>query len=126
VRAGVQDMSDVVRLTLLVLKTCQVERLRSFYQAVGVAFTQERHGSGPLHYAGRVGDVILEVYPLPDSASAADSTTRLGFAVADLGRVLQALQATGTSVQDQPRATAWGSRAVVHDPDGRSVELYQA
>jgi len=60
------------------------------------------------------------VYGDPD-----DISRRLGFSVPSLERVLEALQALGTAVVSQPKATAWGRRAVVQDPDGRAVELYQ-
>ena len=55
-----------VSLKLLVLKTRQPDRLRTFYQAFGVELVEERHGSGPHHYAGQVGDTVLEIYPLRD------------------------------------------------------------
>jgi hypothetical protein len=71
------------RLNLLVLKTTGPGRLRAFYAALGISFAEERHGEGPVHYAGRVGDLVLELYPLPAGAGAADATTCLGFAVAD-------------------------------------------
>jgi hypothetical protein len=59
---------------------------------------------------------------LPEGGTAADSITRLGFAVADLERVLALLQASGTPVASPPR----GNRVVVRDPDGRPVELLDA
>ncbi len=111
-------------LTLLVLKSRHVERVRAFYEALGIAFTEERHGSGPRHHAGRVGEVVMEVYPLPDDGTA-DTSTRLGFTVGNLAQVIQALQALGTPVVKQPTQTAWGLQAVAKDPDGRSVELTQ-
>jgi hypothetical protein len=36
-----------VSLRLLVLKTRQVDRLRAFYQALGLELAEERHGSEP-------------------------------------------------------------------------------
>jgi predicted enzyme related to lactoylglutathione lyase len=113
-----------VSLTLLVLKTAQVDRLRSFYEALGIAFTEERHGSGTRHHAGRVGGLVLEVYPLPDEGSA-DTSTRLGFAVDNLAEVVRTLQGLGTQVVKELTHTAWGLQALVKDPDGRSVELTQ-
>lgn len=117
-------MAADVSLTLLVLKTRQVDQVRTFYETLGITFTEERHGSGPLHYAGRAGDVVVEVYPLPGD-SAADASTRLGFSVGNLAEVVQALQGLGMAVAKQPTQTAWGLQAVVKDPDGRSVELTQ-
>lgn len=84
-----------VSLNLLVLKTRQLEQVRAFYECLGVTFSAERHGNGPAHYAGQLGAAVLEVYPLPEDGTAADSTTRLGFAVADLENVLGSLRATG-------------------------------
>jgi lactoylglutathione lyase len=114
-----------VTLSLVVLKTRQIDALRSFYGSLGIEMAQEQHGKGPVHFAGQVGDVVLEVYPLPEDGPPADGTTRLGFGVARLAEVVQALQVLGAPVVTEPQATPWGFRAVVRDPDGRAVELYQ-
>ena len=111
-------------LKLLVLKTRQVERLRAFYQAIGIELAEEKHGDGPWHFAGQAGDAILEVYPLPSAAKTEDATIRLGFVVEKLAEVVQALRDAGAAVVHEPKETAWGLRAVVRDPDGRAVELY--
>src|SRR5436309_13895318 len=100
-------MADV-SLTLLVLKTRQVEQLRRFYQALGIALAEEQHGKGPVHFAGRVGNVVIEVYPLSDDISPVDASTRLGFAVENLSEVVQALGGIGTTITTSPRETAWG------------------
>lgn len=113
-------------LRLVVLKTPQADRLRAFYQALGVELAEERHGSGPPYYAGQVGDVVLEIYPLPDKGGVVDAATRLGFAVGKLAEVVQALRDAGVTIVNEPRPTAWGLRAVARDPDGRAIELYQA
>ena len=117
-------MADV-SLSLLVLKTRQVEQLRAFYQTLGVDLTEEKHGKGPVHFAGRAGAVVIEVYPLPDDGSPVDSSTRLGFAVEAVAEVIRALEGIGTKIVTSPKETAWGFQAVVKDPDGRSVELTQ-
>lgn len=38
-------------LSLLVLRAADVERTRGFYEALGLVFTREQHGSGPVHSA---------------------------------------------------------------------------
>jgi catechol 2,3-dioxygenase-like lactoylglutathione lyase family enzyme len=114
----------VTSLKLLVLRTPQLDELRGFYQALGIDFVQERHGAGPLHFAGQVGDAVLELYPLADQEVTVDGTVRLGFSVTDLSEALRSLDAAGATVVSGPRQTAWGNRAVVRDPDGRTVELY--
>lgn len=112
-----------VRLNLLVLRTRQLDKVKEFYSALGISFTEEKHGGGPLHLAARVGDLVLELYPLPADAGPADASTRLGFVVRNLEAVLARL---GAAVVSGPRVTEWGRRAVVRDPDGRKVELLEA
>ena len=57
-------------LSLLVLKTHQVEILRRFYAALGITFQQEKHDEGPIHFAGQLGETVFEIYPLaPDRES---------------------------------------------------------
>jgi predicted enzyme related to lactoylglutathione lyase len=119
-------MSGGVELTLLVLKTRQPDALRAFYEAIGISFVAERHGEGPLHYAGKVGGTVLELYPLSGEGNSADTTTRLGFAVENLQQVLASLRDAGATVASEPRQTAWGVRVLVRDPDGRAVELERA
>lgn len=114
-----------ISLTLLVLKTRQVEQLRVLYQTLGVDLVEEKHGKGPVHFAGRARDVVIEVYPLPDDGSPVDSSTRLGLAVENVVEVISALERIGTSIVTPPKETTWGLQAVVKDPDGRSVELTQ-
>jgi lactoylglutathione lyase len=112
-------------LTLLVLKSHRVDALVPFYTALGVTFAEERHGDGPLHFTCRIGDTTLELYPLPADAGPADATTRLGVIVPNLRATLERLSALGVNVGTL-RETPWGLRALVRDPDGRTIELYHA
>lgn len=57
-------------LKLLVLKSSQPERLKVFYECLGVHFSKEQHRKGPVHFAGEIGNAVLEVYPLPESEGA--------------------------------------------------------
>lgn len=122
----IEPDSTGVSLKLLVLKTRQVEKLLAFYQTLGIAFAQEQHGKGPVHHSGVIGGAVLELYPLANEVSTADQTTRLGFVVANVDQIVESLQASGTPVTSPPTKTAWGYRAVLQDPDGRAVELYQS
>jgi lactoylglutathione lyase len=116
---------EQVKLSLVVLKARQVASLRKFYGSIGIDLSEEQHGKGPVHFAGQVGGVVLEVYPLAEDGTPADATTRLGFVVPRLAEVVDELRSVGAPMVTQPQATQWGLRAVVRDPDGRAVELYQ-
>ena len=113
----------VTKMLVLILRKLQPQQ--SFYQTLGVDLVEEQHGKGPVHFAGRAGAVVIEVYPLPDEGSPVDSSTRLGFAVENLAMIVQALQGNDTLVAKQTTQTARGCQAVVKDPDGQSVELTQ-
>ncbi len=117
-------MADVV-LSLLVLKTRQVDALRKMYGALGIELAEEKHGQGPVHYAGRVGDLVFEIYPLPEDDTTVDATTRLGFVVTALTKVVKTLEKLGAPIITKPSATERGLRAIVRDPDGRAVELHE-
>jgi hypothetical protein len=67
-------------LTLLVIRCRDLERWRSFYQALGLEFAPEKHGSGPHHYSSRLGSTVLELYP----STKAVGGLRFGFSVADV------------------------------------------
>ncbi|WP_145424788.1 VOC family protein [Symmachiella dynata] len=110
---------------LLVIKTHRMQELQRFYETLGCEFVEEQHGRGPLHLAAEIGEAIFEIYPLPDETSPVDTTTRLGFSVTDLDGVVDKLKTGQSEIVTAVKETAWGKRAVVRDPDGRSVELYQ-
>lgn len=111
-------------LSLLVLKTHQMEAVRRFYAALGVEFQQEKHEKGPIHFSGPMGNTVLEIYPLPPDRTS-DATTRLGVVVDDLSQVLETLVAKGLIGRKQPQETEWGLLVMLRDPDGRAVELTQ-
>jgi hypothetical protein len=64
-------------------------------------------------------DMVLELYPTLDGA-VPDPGLRLGLSVEDIEETLRSLGQTAT-----PQQTQWGLRALVRDPDGRTVELVQ-
>jgi lactoylglutathione lyase len=117
-------MSDVC-LKLLVIKTQNLESITNFYRLFNLEFVEEQHGNGPRHFSAEIGGTVFEVYPTKN-ADAVDSTTRLGFSVTNFAEVLDSLRSQGIEVVNEPKQTPWGLRAVVRDPDGRAVELYDS
>lgn len=117
------NTSPTPEFRLLVLKTTQPQVLRSFYSHLGFVFQREQHRSGPVHYSAPLGEGIFEIYPLPEDRPT-DDTTRLGLAVCHVEDLCRSL-ANPNDLVIPPRKTEWGVRAVVRDPDGRRVELYE-
>ena len=111
-------------IRLLVLKTQNLNAVCRFYRSPGLPLSEEQHGSGPLHFAARLGDTVFEIYPLSESQTT-DTTTRLGFSVADPNEAVSNVENVGGRVVKEPFESAWGYMAIVTDPDGRTVELYR-
>ena len=112
-----------LKLQLLVLKTADPQALKAQYELLDIRFVQHRHGNGPMHFSAQVDGLVLEIYPLPKSATAADHTTRLGFQVEDLDQTLEKLEGSNWRVVNGAAIGEFGYRAVIQDLDGRKVEL---
>lgn len=46
-----------------VLYVADVERMKTFFEALGLVFKKEQHGAGPEHYACERDGRVLEIYP---------------------------------------------------------------
>ncbi|MSU57924.1 MAG: bleomycin resistance protein [Pedosphaera sp.] len=98
----------------------------ALYRTLGLTFTQEQHGAGPIHHSCDMDGTVLEIYPSSEGGAPdrrAGGATSLGFRVPSVDAVLSALKPLGTPVITPPKDSQWGRRAVVADPDGRAVEI---
>jgi len=116
-------------LNLLVLRTTNLEITISFYQKIGLSFTEEQHGKGPIHYSCQIDNILLEIYPgtsgnAPERKSA--GATLIGFQVDNLDKIVEALSDLEGSILSFPQDSPWGRRMVIQDPDGRAIELNQS
>lgn len=113
-----------ISMSLLVLRSPDIERTAQFYRLLGVHFERERHGGGPEHFAGQVGSVVFEIYPQGEGADTVG--VRLGFQVASVDAAVEAARQNSETVLASPRRSRWGYCAVLADPDGRRVEIGEA
>ena len=113
---------SAIRLNLVVIRSRDIDTSAKFYTLLGLVLHKHRHGHGEEHFATEIDETVFEIYPRTRDV---DSTlgTRLGFAVADLDALMEALRDNGTQVISAPKDSPWGRRAVVADPDGHRVEL---
>jgi lactoylglutathione lyase len=115
-------------LSLLVLRTADLDRSLRFYRALGLQFVEEQHGTGPVHHACELGETVLELYPArPGSAPdrRVGGATMLGFRVDSLAQTMRALAELEVTVLTPPGDSSPQLRALVQDPDGRAVEIRQ-
>ena len=112
------------RIKLIAIRCADLQQSRSFYESLSLKLQPEQHDKGPPHYSVAVNGTLFELYP-KSAERQIDNQTRLGFSVPNLDGVISALRANGVEIITEPRETPWGKRAVVRDPDGRAVELYE-
>ncbi|MEX2029568.1 MAG: VOC family protein [Anaerolineales bacterium] len=120
--------SAVSDVGALIVFTHKLEAVVEFYSAIGVPLELERHGDGPAHYACELGRTHIAVFrsgpgEAPEFRSGGSSFA--GFTVNSLEAALDAAKSVKAEVIQQPTQYPWGWRALVKDPDGRVVELFQ-
>lgn len=122
--AIIEDMESTA-LSLIVIRAADIEASLAFYRALGVAFVQEQHGSGPIHYSCDFGGLVLELYPNKASSPQESSThtTMLGFKVASLESTLAELHKLRIEPKGAPKESEWGRWINVTDPSGRTVQI---
>ena len=111
-------------LNLLVLRVTDIEISKKFYNLLGVEFEEHQHGKGLRHFAAELGGVTFELYPCTEEYPLS-SSTRIGFRVNDMKKVLKQLHVNGIEPLLEPKQTEWGIRTVIEDPDKHRVELVQ-
>jgi len=111
-------------LRLVVIRSRDIEKLASFYSALGLSFVRHRHGKGPEHLSATTGGTVFDIYPASGPAESTTST-RLGFSVPSLSEALEKLRSLNVVVLSEPSDTDFGRRAVVKDFEGHKVELYE-
>jgi lactoylglutathione lyase len=111
-------------LSLVVLRSSNLERAVAFYSCFGLQFTKHRHGTGPEHFSAELSGCVFELYP--ESVNGPSTLgSRIGFTVTSVDAAIAALKEFPAAVVSPAKYSEWGRRAVVADPDGHRVELLQ-
>ncbi len=113
-------MKESPRLSSLVIYSTDVPKALEYYTSLGINFTEEKHGDGPVHYAAELGEggVLIEIYP-------GDKPTRIGFQVDSVDDVVKELGEKEISPDRPTKDSPYGRFTTLKDPDGRTVELRQ-
>lgn len=115
-------MEQAITCNLVVLRSTDLDRSAAFYSALGLKLSRHSHGQGPLHLAHESVGQVFEIYP-QETPGMATVATRIGFSVPSVDETYTALLEAGGLSVSPPKASPWGRRAVVTDPDGHRVEL---
>jgi lactoylglutathione lyase len=120
---------NVTGVGALVLFTSRVDDVVAFYRAIGLPLEEEAHDDGPVHHACDVAGVHVAVFSAASGDRApglgTSGATFAGFAVESVARAVDAARAAGGVVLQEPAEYPWGLRAVLEDPDGRPVEVFE-
>jgi hypothetical protein len=115
--------------SVLVLYARDVAATRQCYETIGLALREEKHGDGPVHYAGELpGGCILEIYPMRAGADAKPcQSAMLILYTADFDAVVAGLKAMELKPRDpEVYLREDGLRATsVRDPDGFLIRLLE-
>ena|SRR5689334_1203279 len=106
-------------LNLLVLRCRDIDKSKSFYELFGMAFVEEQHGNGPIHFSSTDDSGMFELYPAEGTAP---DQTGLGFVTGEIEGLHTLLRRNQFAPRDI-RDTELGRMFVVRDPDGRRVEV---
>lgn len=120
--------SNALEVGALVFFSRDVDRLVAFYRALGLPLEGEQHDEGAPHYACELHNTHVAIFPAqPGSAPPyrVGGCTFPGFVVESVAASLNGARATGATVRQEPELYPWGLRAVVEDPDGRPVEIFE-
>jgi lactoylglutathione lyase len=113
----------------LVLFSSQLVKMVSFYKALGLPLEEEVHEKeSPLHYACEVGTVHFAIYESSNGRSSGlreGGSSILGFQIDHLDEVLIQMKTQNFSIASGPEDRPWGRRAIIIDPDGRAVEIWE-
>ncbi len=112
-------MSFSAQLNLIVIRSPRSDELARCYSALGLGFEKHQHGKGQEHYACEQDGLVFDIYP------GEFDNTRLGFRVISVSEAIERWESAGGTVSVPPKASEWGLRAVLTDPDGRKIELIE-
>ena len=96
---------------LLVLRCTDVEITWRFYEQLGLAFVEEKHGNGPQHYAWENSGFVLELYPAAEAFQSGRRDAALPDAHAMADRLVQAQADPDGLVPAAPEIVTAGPRA---------------
>jgi lactoylglutathione lyase len=50
-------------MQIFVIRSTEMDRTKAFFEQLGLTLVEEKHGSGPTHWACEQNGVVFEIYP---------------------------------------------------------------
>ena len=113
----------------LVVGSAQPEQVVEFYRRLGLPLIEENHGDGVVHWACELDGVHFAVFRGEGDGTAPGyhqaGSTCVGFAVDSVADAIATSRSTGATIVQAATEMPWGLRAIICDPDGRPVEVFE-
>ena len=113
----------------LVVGSSQPEQVVDFYRGLGLPLAEEDHGDGIIHWACELAGIHFAVFRADGDGTAPGyheaGSTCVGFAVRSVSDAVTASRSAGARVVQEATEMPWGLRAIICDPDGRPVEVFE-
>ena len=110
-------------VSLLVIRSVDIERAHEFYAALGLQFEKHSHPPCGEHYSTIGGDFVFEICRL--TTGLPTTSTFIGLIVDSIDDAIESARIHGGKVIQKPKQTEWGVSAIVSDPDGHKIMLTQ-
>ena len=110
-----------MNIYLFVYYVKDIEETKMFLSNLGLSFTKEKHGNGPVHYSTMVQDTVFEIYPSNENKGS--TVARIGF---DLTGQISGEQSAfirencSSGIQEMENGK---NQAVIKDPSGNNIEV---
>lgn len=111
-------------ITSITLNTAHLDSMLRFFLALGLECFPKEVEKGGGYYRGFCGSVEINLYNLPSAVRERAPNFQLSFSVSELDRRFARLcEIPGVQSVMDPTLLPGGKKAILIDPDGRSVEL---
>lgn len=110
------------------IRSFQINLVRTFYQGLGLEFIEEQHGNGPVHYSYSQDQLVIEIYPGTEGSILSwkeSGALMFGFFVEDINKIIDSIESLKGKVISHRNETERGYRAVLEDPEGRRIEIIE-
>lgn len=114
-------------LTSITINTGRTEQILRFYGRLGLEFQAKNVSKGGQCHKTFVGALEITFFGVKETANSRFPDLQLTFRIADLEKVVADLTAIdGVQCIMDPTILPDGKKAILLDPDGRSIELIES
>lgn len=119
---SVNSHSNNASVSLLVIRSDNMDRLAAFYTALGFNFVKHSHPPCGEHYSTNDKSCVFEICQRKDGQRATTNVF-FGLNVFSVGDSVELAVANGGAVVRSLEDSEWGCTAIIRDPDGHRVML---